>query len=296
MRRLILAGLVLFAASTAVAGNNPNVRGYISLDQTGAGEQIFSYYPAPHETFRAYVCFTEIEGGVTWVTFRLTDVMSDYPGVFASPSFTNLMPGNLSFGSWDEGIILGSSECLMEETICVGYLELLYLGGEGCIALLDHPEWPRWVVDCQDPGQVDFHETRGHGRIGGACCPWADWEYTVRCEPQAPYNPSHPPTYWYRARGPGMWTGFFRVQVFDPDPENYTNWVTPTDWECGLEELPDGTWAVWHGTPGPFSQFTFGFDNPNPAAWGHWKLGNSMFSQEFSEYPDGCGYRVRGRQ
>jgi hypothetical protein len=31
--------------------------------------------------------------------------------------------------------------------------------------ILDHPDYPRWVIDCQDPGQVFYYCVRSHGGV-----------------------------------------------------------------------------------------------------------------------------------
>lgn len=296
MGRLLIVALVLVIASTALAGDNPDVAAYISLDQTGAGGQIHGYQPAPYESVRVYVCYTQLYGGLTAVSFRLTDVMAEYPGVFAAPSFTNLLPGGVTVGDpFEEGITLASIECMTDPVVCVGYLDLTYLGGGGCIELLDHVSFPRWVIDCNDPGQVDFYTTLASGTVGDACCAPGPYQISVHCEPQGPPNPTHPPTYWYDAHlGFFDCAAMFRVQVFDPNPANYTNWVAPDvgmPWTYGLEQEGEDTWAVWRGGPMLGSSFRFAFDNPNPSTWGHWQFG-SHESEDFSGYSDGCGYRV----
>jgi len=298
MRHLLLGVLVLAAACTASGfGENPRVGAYISFDQTGAGGWIHEYEATPYESFRAYVCFSQIDGGITAVSFMLTDVMVECPGEFAPPVFVNLLP--CGFGAWNTGITLGSLECVTGQVVVAGYLELLPFGSpDCCIELLDHPDYPRWVVDCQAPGQLNYYGIFSHGAVGNAYCPPGDEHYVyVVCEPQEPPNPTHPPTYWYRvgsdyADSPQV----FRVQVFDSNPENYTNWVSPysgpDQWTYGLEYDGENTWAVWSGAvPIMGGEVMFGFDNPNPAAWGDWQFG-SYSSEDFSDYPDGYGYRV----
>ncbi len=102
---------------------------------------------------------------------------------------------------------------------------------------------------------------------------------------------------WYRARADyGAYPHVFRVQVFDPDPANYTNWVSPgygpDQWTYGLEYDGENMWAVWSGNiPLMGGEVMFGFDNPNPPTWSAWELG-SYSSEDFSDYSDGYGYRV----
>lgn len=299
MRHLLLAVLVLAVACTAFGvGENPRVGAYISFDQTGAGGLIHEYQATPYVPFRAYVCFSQVDGGITAVSFALTDVMAELPGAFVYVVFVNLLPDGV--GACHTGITLTSPECMAGQLVVVGYLELLpaVVSYDYCIELLDHPDYPRRVVDCQDPGQVNYYQIFSHGAINGAYCP-ADYEdrvYVV-CEPQEPPNPTHPPTYWYRARADyGAYPQVFRVQVFDPNPEDYSNWVSPysgpDQWAHSLEYDGENTWAVWSGSiPLMGSEVMFGFDNQNPPVWGDWQLG-SYSSEDFSDYSDGYGYRV----
>ncbi len=174
MKRLFVVGIVLAIASFAFAGGNPDVRGYISFDQTGGGDYIHTYTPTPYVTFNAYVCFDQVEMGLTTVSFMLSDPSVDCPGAFAPPSFVNLLPGNLAIGDWNTGITLASTECMPGPIVVVGYLSLFPLGSGCCIQLLDHPDYPRWVVDCNDPGQVDYYCVLSHGDVGGVGCPEGD--------------------------------------------------------------------------------------------------------------------------
>ncbi len=154
MKRLCVVGLVTLVACAALAGGNPNVRGYIDFDPPHG---VHRYLPAPYEVFYAYVCFADLDMGLTTVSFMLADPMVVCPGVFSPPSFTNILPGDLSIGHVFLGITLGSTECMTDPVVCVGYLTLFYLGGECCIELKDHPEYPRWVIDCNDPLEVDLY-------------------------------------------------------------------------------------------------------------------------------------------
>jgi hypothetical protein len=289
--------MAMLCCSVALAGDNPDVQAYISFDQSGAGGEVHGYQPAPYETFRAYVCYRYISGGLTTVSLRLTDVMTEYPGVFAAASFVNLLPGNLAIGDpFGDGVVMASTECLTDPVICVGYVSLTYLGGGACIELLDHLDYPRWVVDCNDPGLVDYYLLLANGVVGDACCTPGELQIAVHCEPQGGDNPSHPPTYWYDTYLGYSYAGIFRVQVFDPNPENYTNVVAPEypeEWTFGIEEDSEGTWAVWRSgaTPWLGGYARFSFDNPNDSSWGHWQFG-THHSEDFAGYPDGCGYRV----
>jgi hypothetical protein len=53
----------------------------------------------------------------------------------------------------------------------VGVLHMVYLGGAGDIMLVDHPDYPRWVVDCQTPGQVHYYCVLSHGGVAKSPIP-----------------------------------------------------------------------------------------------------------------------------
>jgi hypothetical protein len=234
------------------------------------------------------------------MTFRLNDVFSECPGVFASyPDFEVLLPGNLYVGDpfGTQGVVVASPECMSGASVAVAVVHLDYSGGECCIKLEEHTTYPRWVIDCEVPEQVDYYEIGWHGSIGGTCCPTGESGVDVRCEPQGSGNPSHPPTYWYEA-DLGLMDVMhdFRVRVYDPDAENYTNWIVPDEWTASIEHLGNETWAVWReGSTGLTHGFRFQFDNPNAGLWGHWELQRAFDTIRSGDMPggaDGCGYRV----
>jgi hypothetical protein len=171
--KTLLAILVIAAlAVTATAGNNPQVYAYISFDPAG-DELQNAVTPDPYTTVDAYFCLGCIEGGMTVISFGLNNAMVDCPGVMATQAFVNLLPGGLMIGDPFDGIgaTIASTECMTMDPVIVGYGTYFYIGGECCIQIVDHADYPRWVVDCQDPGVADFYCLQGHGSVGGAVCP-----------------------------------------------------------------------------------------------------------------------------
>ncbi len=176
MKQLLAICLVLVLAVTAVAGDNPQVYAYISFDPAGDPEQN-AVTPAPYSAVHAYVCLGCIEGGMTVISFGLNNVMVECPGVMATQAFVNLLPGGLMIGDPFDGIgaTIASTECMPMDPVIVGYGSYFYLGGACCIEIVDHAQYPRWVVDCNDPGQVDLYCLKGHGLVGAtATCPDAE--------------------------------------------------------------------------------------------------------------------------
>jgi hypothetical protein len=168
-----LLAILLGAARAVTAGAqglNPNVYAYISFDPAG-DETATQIAGAPYTTVSAYVCLGMVEGGMTTVSFMLNDVMVQCPGVMATKAFVPLLPGGLTIGDAfvAPGITCASTDC-MTGTVIVGRIDCFFLGGDCCFEILDHVEYPRWVVDCQEPGQVDLYCVKSHGIVGAGQC------------------------------------------------------------------------------------------------------------------------------
>jgi hypothetical protein len=103
----------------------------------------------------------------------------------------------------------------------------------------------------------------------------------------------------------------FSVQVFDPNIDNYTNWVGPYGWTHvdSVEHVGDELWITWCDPThqNPINAYEpprrVGFDHPGIPAWGHWTMsgysdpsdplvGIEARSSDFTNLPDGYGYRV----
>ena len=172
--RTTMTALCLVAALCTLAAANPTAGDwtYVSFDPSGDPSQD-ELTPAQFTTINAFIVgdFQDwgYEGWVT-VSFRLNDVLAEYPGVMGTQEFVNLMPGNLAVGNpFDAvGVTIASTECLPGELpVVIGYASYFYLGGSCTISILDHGDYPRWVVDCQDPGQVFYYEPIGEGHVIG---------------------------------------------------------------------------------------------------------------------------------
>ena len=83
-------------------------------------------------TVNAYICFTDLDMGLTSASFRLTDVATACPGSFAPPSFVNMI-SEVAICNVFTGITVASTGCEAPPTSCVGYVSLFYLGGACCI-------------------------------------------------------------------------------------------------------------------------------------------------------------------
>jgi hypothetical protein len=90
--RTVIVAVILLAAVATHAGTNPGVTIYVSFDQNGGlvhsrstGEDIYT-------VLDAYICLGNLGGGARAVSFRLNNLMEEYPGVVATMSYYPLWP------------------------------------------------------------------------------------------------------------------------------------------------------------------------------------------------------------
>ncbi len=103
--------------------------------------------------------------GFTEMSFAL-DVGPHH--VLLPMSFENLLPGDLATGSWDEGTTIHATECVGSygQVTYVARLEVFYLGGSGDIVVVDHPDYPKRMLDCAEPGDSHQYVLGSHGGVG----------------------------------------------------------------------------------------------------------------------------------
>jgi len=169
MRTAIALCVILLASVVAVAGQNPNVRLYVSFD---ADEYVPDFTPAIYTSFDAYICMdclgTEGEpGGMCVIAFR-TEIT---PGFTAVTSFSPMvsMPIPITWPELDGDIWMTPYGCITDDPCPLVRISMFYIGGSGCIQIVDHHDYPRWVIDSED--DVDFYCVRSHGSIAGGDCP-----------------------------------------------------------------------------------------------------------------------------
>ena len=171
MKYVLIAIAVAALCAPAFAGGNPDIQIYVSFDQTGAGALEHTYTMTPSTVFNAYVCVMNVDMGITGVSFRLNDPMTENPGMFIVQSFVNDL--DISVGDPFTGISVASQTCRTEEVVVLAHLVLFpSMAGDLCIEISDYPAFPKWVVDCTQPnGLVDFYSILAHGAIGAGECP-----------------------------------------------------------------------------------------------------------------------------
>ena len=163
MRTALVILVAALCAVSAGAGMNPDCQVCIDFSGTAnSWDEVQNRIdPVMYETFDAYICVYGLTGftGICFMGYVT-------PGMSAFPAFTHLLPGGGAIGTWDTGIGMVSNECLTERFLYVAKLGFVYLGTPGDVMILDHPESPRWVMDCGDPGELDYYCVWMHGGVG----------------------------------------------------------------------------------------------------------------------------------
>jgi hypothetical protein len=162
MRTTLVIVMVAVWAISAAAGDNPDCQMCVDFSGTATSwaDVQSRIDPALYEPFSAYFC---IYGVNAFQGICFTGYVT--PGMSGAVAFTSLLPGQLFIGPWDEGITMASTECHTERFLYLARLDLIYLGEPGDVMILDHPQWPRWALDC-DPAEVDYYCVWMHGGVG----------------------------------------------------------------------------------------------------------------------------------
>mgnify|MGYP001025392802 FL=1 len=168
MRMVATAMLVMTMAAVSVFAGNPDARVYIDFDPPN---YVHERLPALYSVVEAYICADQLSGGAMSISLRMEDPEQQCAGVVDLVAWEFLLPAPITPppAPWDgPGTTLGSTECFGPGPVPLGKISLLYLGGECGLEILDHVDYPRWVVDCEDPPGVDDYCVLSNGSIGGA--------------------------------------------------------------------------------------------------------------------------------
>ena len=133
-----------------------------SGDAVSDGDLEHRIDPPLYTSIEAYIAMVHPEPGFTSVSFALE---VGPPGVLSPPACENLLPGDLAIGHWEDGITLASTECQQGGIVYVASATTLYLGGEGYVLIKDHPDYPRWVTDCDEPAGLTEYVLGSHGGV-----------------------------------------------------------------------------------------------------------------------------------
>ncbi len=225
------------------------------------------------------------------------------------PNHANAVTLELRRGSWgNQGTLLASvtNDCITymgnpppgKYLYDFGLIENLNLQDESLIVK---------IIYTGEPGDTHLYwdgpECPSGLRAVGPGNPGPD---TVVCELQGGEEPTHPDTFWYDVTPGDAGRCDFHVQVFDPDPANYTNVSLPAaTWQFAVHPVGDAWWASWWD-PGCenaiFDTFRFQFQNTSGAVWSEWTTTIGASSHPYLDVvdftgrhflePDGYGGRV----
>ena len=164
MRAVAIAVLVFVFVGAGTAFANPIIGDWLYVD-FDAPNFVHEVYPELFETVDAYVMFSTpgfLWNGLTSVSFALEVT----PGMGSSYEFTPLLPGGVAVGPWDGGITVLADECVPTDVpIIIGRLSFVYEGTPGYVAIVDHPDYERWVMNCDDPAQPFPYCVYRHGGV-----------------------------------------------------------------------------------------------------------------------------------
>ncbi len=165
MRAVAIAVLVLLFVGAGTAFANPIMGDWLYID-FDPPNYVHDVYPEIFTTVDAYVMFSHgdfLWDGLTAISFTLEVT----PGMGSSYEFTPLLPGDLAVGEWYTGITVASTECVATEfPVTIGRLSFVYEGIPGYVAIVDLPDYPRWVMNCDDPGEMFEYCVYWNGGVG----------------------------------------------------------------------------------------------------------------------------------
>jgi hypothetical protein len=151
---------VLVSFASAPAGQNPDAFAYVDFDPPYGVQRVD---PEPYEYVTAYFMLGCVPGGFRNVSVALYVT----PETSANTVYENVLPAPLSIGDFEEGVTIGSSLCVGDGPVAFAAAHIIYTGTPGDVMILDHPQWPRWVVDCTEPiPLVDYYCLLSNGGIG----------------------------------------------------------------------------------------------------------------------------------
>jgi hypothetical protein len=164
MRVIAMTVVALMSLGAASAFANPISAEWMYID-FDPPNRVHSTYPAPYSVVEAYLV---LDLSLSyWDNFTTASfALSVSPDVALAPSFVNLLPGNLAIGDWQTGITVASTECIHAMPAQIGFVSFVYGGVPGDVEIVDHPDYPRWVTDCQDPGEVFWYCVYSNGGVG----------------------------------------------------------------------------------------------------------------------------------
>jgi hypothetical protein len=194
--KFLIALMVLALAVPAFAGENPNVRAFVTLDPAGyvhadpaaVGGSIIN-------TYLCFDCFgdpgVEGDGGLTGVSLVLDYLAGGFTAGSASVTIFHPSAQTVIGGPDDlaNGWVIAAPECVVPgptDIICVALIPWYYLGPPGEILILPSPVDGQAAVDCNN--DIDIFCVLSHGALGQGVQTPGDLE--CDCEPPSPVEDS----------------------------------------------------------------------------------------------------------
>ncbi len=120
--------------------------------------------PEPYTPFDAYIMVETFFEGPGFAAISFTLALT--PGMSASTSLEILLPGYTVLGEYETGITLTSTDCVTSDMqpMAIAVLHCVYTGMPGDIEIGYHPEFPGWIVLCDD--NLEVFCILSHGGVG----------------------------------------------------------------------------------------------------------------------------------
>lgn len=157
MKALLLLLALPMTAGSASADMNPHIYCYVDFDPPG---EVHRVDPAPYDYVAA--CFVAGCSNDSFKNISLALYVTPESAIYLG--YDNLLPGPTVWGDYETGVTIGSQECVQGSPLVFAVAHIIYSGVPGDVMILDHPQWPRWVVDCSY--EVDYYCLHSHGGIG----------------------------------------------------------------------------------------------------------------------------------
>ncbi len=172
MIRTVMA-VLLVALLTTTALANPIIGEWFYVDFDPPNYQHW-VMPSPNTVVEGYLVLNleyAWPNQVTGVSFRVDIV--PWPG--DEPNFETLQPSAIWEGDWREGVTIAFGDCVEAiQPVPVAKFSFFYTGGSHDVLILDHPEFPRWLLDCSDPPEIMMYCVYTNGAVGKMNHLWGD--------------------------------------------------------------------------------------------------------------------------
>ncbi len=142
--------LVAMLAGSSLAGLNPDCKVFVTFD--GAATDYLGIEtgrradPTPYTLVTGYLGMCDY---ASWTT--LSFMTAEGAGMSVSTSYASLLPGGLTIGGFNTGITMASTRAITAAGdgpfFFFASVSLVATGTAGEVTILDHPTWPREVVD-----------------------------------------------------------------------------------------------------------------------------------------------------